>query len=367
MQYRHNLRTGDRISVIGGGTAYLYQAGQKEGVRALRTALEGGINYYDLATSDARTFPIFREAFSGKREQVMYQVHFGADYTHGSYGWSLDANTVRRSIELQLKELGTDYIDYGFIHCQDEHSDWATYKKHGILELLEQMRQKGIVRHIGLSSHTPEVINAILDEVEIDMLMFSVNAGYDLSYGEYANGSREERDALYTRCASSGIGISVMKPFSGGQLLDARLSPFGFALSPYQCIRYCLDRPGILTVLPGIRNTQDVELLLGYDRATDAQTDYARIAEVTDGANGGRCVYCGHCSPCPAGLDIALINKYYDLAKLGDQLACDHYASLEKNAKDCIHCGHCGHCDRRCPFGVSQSAHMDEIAAWFAL
>ncbi len=73
-------------------------------------------------------------------------------------------------------------------------------------------------------------------------------------------------------------------------------------------------------------------------------------------------MYCNHCQPCPEGLDVALINKYYDLAKAGDELAADHYANLEKKASDCIGCGHC---DRRCPFHVVQTERMKEISAYF--
>ena len=66
--------------------------------------------------------------------------------------------------------------------------------------------------------------------------------------------------------------------------------------------------------------------------------------------------------PCPAGLDVALIYKYYDLARLGDGLAREHYLTLEKRAGDCVGCGHC---DGRCPFHVAQSSRMQEILAYF--
>ena len=78
--------------------------------------------------------------------------------------------------------------------------------------------------------------------------------------------------------------------------------------------------------------------------------------------SAGRCVYCKHGHPCPAGLDIALINKYYDLARLGDKLAREHYLTLERTASDCLACGHC---DRRCPFHVPQSQRMETIRAYF--
>lgn len=358
MKYRINKKTKDRISEIGLGSSYMYEAGMEEAVKALHRAYEGGINYYDLAAGDGATFPIYGEAFKDVRENIFYQIHFGADYTKGTYGWSLNLNTIKKSVQWQLEQLHTDYIDYGFIHCQDEISDWETYKKNGIYDYILKLKEKGIVRHIGLSSHTPSVINRIMDEADIDMLMFSVNPGYDYGKGEYANGGVDERAAIYKRCEKEGVGISVMKPFSGGQLLDASQSPFQKALTPYQCIRYALDKPGILTVLPGAQSVKEVESLLAYYDQTEEDLDYSIIGTFAPASASGKCVYCNHCKPCPAGLDIGLINKYYDLAKAGDDMAVEHYKTLEKNASDCIQCGHC---DSRCPFHVNQSQRMNEI------
>ena len=264
MIYRENKRTRDKISELGLGSAYLSEAGMDEGVKALRTAFEGGINFYDLAAGDGASFPIYGEAFRDIRGEVMFQIHFGADYTKGTYGWTLKLDTVKRSIDKQLKELYTDYIDYGFIHCQDELSDWKNYQKNGVFSYLEEMKKSGVVRHIGLSSHTPSVIQEILNIGMVDMLMFSVNPAYDYQQGQYAYGGVDERAAVYARCEKEGVGISVMKPFSGGQLLDAKTSPFQVALTEYQCIRYALDKPGVLTVLPGARNTKDVKRLWKY-------------------------------------------------------------------------------------------------------
>ncbi len=362
MEYRTNRRTGDSISVIGLGSAYLYEAGMEEGVEALRTAYEGGIRYFDLAAGDGRAFPLWGEALRDVRADVRYQIHFGADYSKGTYGWSLKIDDVKRSVAWQMEQLRTDYIDYGFIHCQDEPGDWETYRRNGVLDHLLRLKEDGTVRHIGLSSHTPAVIQRILDEAPVDMLMFSVNPAYDYGHGEFANGGVEEREAVYRRCEKDGIGISVMKPFSGGQLLFADQSPFGAALTPYQCIRYVLDKPGVLTALCGVRDTEDVRRLLAYFEQPEEALDYSVIGTFAPAEAGGRCVYCNHCKPCPAGLDIGLINKYYDLARAGDAMAADHYRKLEKTASDCVGCSHC---DRRCPFGARQSERMREISAYF--
>ena len=151
-----------------------------------------------------------------------------------------------------------------------------------------------------------------------------------------------------------------MKPFSAGQLLDARQSPFGQALTAYQCIRYALDRPGVLTVLPGAQTVGEIEKLLAYEHQPEESLDYSIISSFAPSQASGKCVYCNHCKPCPVGIDIGLVNKYYDLARAGDKLAIQHYKTLEKNAKDCIRCGHC---DSRCPFSVCQSERMQEICS----
>ena len=96
--------------------------------------------------------------------------------------------------------------------------------------------------------------------------------------------------------------------------------------------------------------------------AAEEEKDYSVIATFTPQDASGKCVYCNHCQPCPAGLNVGLINKYYDLAKAGDIMAVGHYQKLNRHADDCIKCGHC---EARCPFHVKQETRMEEIAVYF--
>ena len=317
----------------------------------------------DLATAGASTFGYAAKAFSSVRGKMLYQVHFGTDYETGEYGWTTDLDKIKKQVEWQLGKLGTDYIDYGFIHCLDDQADWEAYQRNGVLDYLIGMKEQGIVRHIGASSHTPSLAMRILDTGLVDQLMFSINPAYDYQQGEYAAGSAGERMDLYRRCEAEGVGISVMKPFSGGQLLDERTSPFGRALSPWQCLQYVLDKPGVLTVVAGAGSMGELESILGFFAASPDERDYSLIASLTPVDLQGRCVYCNHCQPCPAGIDVGLANKYYDLARAGDDLAVDHYRTLHVHADACTQCGHC---NSRCPFHVDQMARMREMDAWFA-
>lgn len=362
MRYRIHPKTGDKISELGFGSSYIPEVDEKTGVAALETAFQGGVNYFDMAAGDIRCFPYYVKALGPVRKNIFYQIHFGANYDKGTYGWSLDLETIKRNIDRMLTLLGTDYIDYGFIHCLDEISDWDTYHRNGCFDFLMSMKEQGVVKHLGLSSHTPAAIQKVLDEAPVETLMFSVNPGYDYQKGEYANGSVDERAAVYRRCETEGIGIVVMKPFSGGQLFDKRTSPFGEAMTPYQVMQYDLDRPGVLALVPGMRNRDEVQQLLGFFDAPEEERDYSILGSFSPADAVGKCVYCNHCKPCPQGIDIGLVNKYYDLAVNGDGMAADHYRKLSVHADACISCGHC---NRRCPFSVDQVSRMKEIGAYF--
>lgn len=362
MEYRKLPHGGESISVIGMGSSVVGAQPEDKIIETVQYALDHGVNYFDMAGGHASIFPAYGKALAGRRQEAMLQVHFGANYVTGEYGWSTDLEVIKRSIDWQLTNLKTDYIDFGFIHCLDEDSDLDSYEKSGALQYVLDMKAQGVVKHIGLSTHSPALAQRVMDKGILDMLMFSLNPMYDYGQGQYANGSSEERYNLYRRCEKEGVGISVMKPFNAGQLLDAAKSPFHQAMTTAQCIQYALDRPGVLTVLPGPGSVQELEEILRYFDTPAEERDYAVISSLVPDDTRGSCVYCKHCHPCPAGLDIGLINKYYDLSRMGDILAKEHYLTLYKTAADCVQCGHC---NSRCPFHVDQAARMQEIKAYF--
>ena len=172
MEYRKLLHGSEQISVLGFGTSSIGMAGEKETEATMAMALEAGVNYFDMASADAVPFGAFGRAMAGQREKVYFQIHFGADYQSGTYGWTTDLDTIKRSVDWQLKELKTDYIDFGFLHCIDEKADMEHALKGGTLDYIRQLKKDGVVRHIGLSSHTPEVVHMALDAGILDMLMF---------------------------------------------------------------------------------------------------------------------------------------------------------------------------------------------------
>ena len=77
------------------------------------------------------------------------------------------------------------------------------------------------------------------------------------------------------------------------------------------------------------------------------------------------CTYCGHCKPCVSDLDIAIINKFYDLATMQPKVPAtvqSHYELLEHKVSECIGCQAC---ESRCPFGVPLAERMKKTAELF--
>ena len=175
MEYRKLPKGGEQISILGLGNSSMGASGEKEVEAAAALAVENGINYFDMAAADSVPFAPFGRAVEGCRDKVYFQVHFGAEYRTGTYGWTLNPEKIKRSVDWQLKMLKTDYIDFGFIHCIDEAADLDKVISGGTLDYMKGLKADGVIRHIGLSSHTPEIVEKVLDMGLIDMLMFSIN------------------------------------------------------------------------------------------------------------------------------------------------------------------------------------------------
>ena len=101
---------------------------------------------------------------------------------------------------------------------------------------------------------------------------------------------------------------------------------------------------------------------VAYETASEEERDYASVlAAAPRHAYSGQCTYCGHCAPCPRGIDIAMVNKLYDLAVMQPQVPESiraHYQALSARAEDCIACGNC---EKRCPFGVPVIRRMEDV------
>ncbi len=380
MQYRRLGRTELMVSEVGLGGEWLERHNAEEVKAVIDRCEEHGVNILDCWMSNPEVRSNIGAAIRGKRERWYIQGHFGSIWRNGQYEKSRDMAFVRPAFEDLLARLGTDYIDLGMIYFVDSREDWELIRKNGYLDYVLEQKAKGVVRHIGMSTHNPQIAKLGVESGIAEMLLFSVNPAFDLlspseniidrmlaeRFTADGNSIDPERAELYHLCEQNDVGITVMKGYAGGRLFDASRSPFGVSLTPVQCIHYALTRPAVCSVLTGCETPEQVDEACAYETASDEEKDYATVlANAPLHAYSGQCTYCGHCKPCPVDIDIALVNKYYDLAVMQPEVPAsvkDHYLSQKHPAGDCIGCRSC---ETRCPFGVKIAERMKKAAELF--
>jgi len=380
MKYRVLGRTGIEVSEIGMGCEGFMEKTEAE-VRAFVDVMEAsGVNCIDLYAPNPEMRTNLGHALRGRREKFVLQGHLCTIWKDGQYKRSRRMDEVREAFEDQIARLETDHLEIGMIHYVDSAADWAEIEKGELMAYALELKQKGVIRAVGLSSHNPEAALRAVNSGLIDVLMFSVNPCYDLlpgtevvedlwaekSYAAPLLNMDPQRQLLYETCQRLGVGITVMKAFGGGDLLSEQYSPAGKALTDLQCLHYALTRPAVASVMSGARNLEDLRRSIAYESAAEEEKDYAAaLAALPKISWKGHCMYCGHCAPCPKGISVADVTKFLNLVRAQGEIpetVREHYALLQHKAGECIACGAC---ESRCPFGVSIVENMKEAAQRF--
>lgn len=380
MNYRRLGKTGLMVSEIGLGGEWLERHDYKECKAVIDRAEKWGINILDCWMSEPNVRTNIGKAIAGRRDRWLIQGHIGSIWQNGQYVRTRDVERCREAFEDLQNRLQTDTIDLGMIHFIDQESDWEAAINGPYLDYVRELKASGRIRHIGMSTHNPAMAKKAVKSGIVEMLLFSVNPAFDMlpptdnidnyfadQYQNGLSGIDPARIELYKLCEQHDVGITVMKPYAGGRLFDEKRSPFGVALTPVQCIHYCLTRPGVAAVMAGYDTPEQVDQAAAYETASQEEKDYATVLSRAPYHTFGQgaCTYCGHCKPCPAHIDIALVNKYFDLASMQPEVPATvkaHYLSLEHHAGECIQCRSC---ESRCPFGVTIADRMKQAAAMF--
>lgn len=382
MEYRELGRTGIKVSVIALGCEGFVANEGALTEQLLNAAEQGGINCIDLYAPQPEMRSRLGKWLRGRRGKFVLQAHLCTVWQEGQYKRTREIGEVKASFEDLLTRLATDYIDIGMIHYVDSLDDWEAVAGGPVMAYAREMQAQGKIRYIGLSSHNPAAAMQAVQSGLIDVLMFSVNPCYDLqpanedcyalwdgkNYDRQLVNMDPEREALYETCSRLGVAITVMKAFGGGDLLDEELSPAGKALTVNQCLHYALTRPGVAAVMSGAHTVDELEKCLEYTTAADVEKDYAAaFAALPKISWEGHCMYCGHCAPCPQGIDVAAVTKFLNLTKAQNSVpetVREHYAALRHHAGECVKCGAC---EKRCPFKVTVIQNMQEAVKVFGM
>ena len=367
MEYRKLGKTGIEVSEIAFGAEFLVERPYEDTEVLIRACEENGINFVDCWMSEPDVRSHLGKAIKPNRENWVIQGHLGATWQNEQYVRTREMDKVIPAFEDFMERFQIDTLDFGMIHYVDTLDDYNEIMNGPFIEYVRKLKREGVIEHIGLSTHNPDIGLLAAKNPEIELLMFSINPAFDMfdsmddieeyrkedAYDGEFSSMNPKRSELYSICEENGTAITVMKGFAGGNLLSDETSPFGVALTPVQCIHYALSQKGVSSIFVGVRTVEELEKSLKYCSATEVEKDYSEtLKNAPKHSFKGQCTYCGHCQPCRSGIDIAMVNKLFDLAKNHDEVPKsiqEHYNNLKFNATDCIACGDC---EPRCPFEV---------------
>ena len=181
MEYRNLGKTGMCASVIGVGAEHLDGKPYPIIEETIHTALELGINIFDVFMPGEKIRRHIGKTFGKKRKDVIIQGHICSVEICQQYGVSRELQTCKDYFEKLLVHLGTDYIDVGMLFFVDTNDDLQQIHANGIIDYALQLKQHGIIRAIGASSHNPVIARKLLDTGIVDVLMFSINPAFDMT------------------------------------------------------------------------------------------------------------------------------------------------------------------------------------------
>lgn len=276
---------------------------------------------------------------------------------------------AKQQFYTSLERTGAGYFDYYLLHAL-QAGNYKTYDAYHIWDFVKEQKEKGLIKHWGFSFHaTPDILDEILTaHPDAEFVQLQLN------YADWENPDVTAR-ANYEVARKHGKSIVVMEPVKGGALanppeavrdiftgVDASASYASWA------IRYVASLDGIITVLSGMSNIEQMEDNLSYMKdfkplQEKEQEAVQRAQEAINGINSIPCTACHYCTAgCPKQIPIPEIfaarNKQliWGLLEEGKR-AYEQATARAGKTSDCIACGQC---ERACPQQIKVIERLKE-------
>ena len=268
-------KTGIRVSRLcfGSLTMTPFQANLsvKEGAGLIQYAFEKGINFLDTAEI-YENYQYIREALKGIDR---------SKYVIATKTYAYTEELAEESLNMALKEIGTDYIDIFLLHEQEStHTIRGHYPA---VEYLLKAKEEGKIRALGISTHKVAGARALKEYPQLEILHPLVNMdGIGIHDGTVRDMLGELEDL-----SRDGRGIYGMKPLGGGHLIHKAQDALDFVIK----------KPYIDSVAIGMQSRDEIDANVqlfenGYieDRLVQKLSKDKRRLVVHD-----YCLACGNC------------------------------------------------------------------------
>lgn len=283
-----------------------------------------------------------------------------------------DEKSAKQQFYTSLERTGAGYFDYYLLHAL-QAGNYKTYDKYHIWDFVKEQKEKGLIKHWGFSFHaTPDILDRLLtDHPDAEFVQLQLN------YADWENPDVTAREN-YEVARKHGKSIVVMEPVKGGALANPptkvqeifRQADLKASFASW-AIRYAASLDGIITVLSGMSNLEQMEDNLSYMkdfRPLNAHEQQAirKAQEAINGVKSIPCTACHYCTGgCPKQIPIPEIfaarNRQLVWGQLQEgQAAYDQLAAKGNVASDCIGCGQC---ERACPQQIKVIQRLKECAA----
>jgi predicted aldo/keto reductase-like oxidoreductase len=358
MEYRRFGKTNEMLSVITlGGMRfkhgwtpprdYLPKESLKNCLETTRKAFDLGINHIETAHGYVKSEHLYGAVL---RELKVPREQ----YKMMTKGAPMTADETRALVENQLNALKLDYVDfYGWHGINNEERLKSAVKTGGPVEALLRLKEQGLVRHVGFSTHGP--LGIILGALNTGLFSF-VNLHFYYFF---------QRNLPAVQLAGEkDIGVFIISPNEKGGLLWKPSEKVRQGVKPLTAIqfsgRFCLSHPQVTTLSMGMHEPehfpQNMEILTGEKYLSPANVEIkagmdASLAEVS-----GLCTLCDQCLPCPEDINIPEVLRFRNLLKGFDMMDYGKYRYNMLEGKDhwfpgtfAFNCTECGDCLPRCP------------------
>lgn len=225
--------SGPRVSRLIFGTEHIIDLTPEEGGAILADSYRKlGINHWDTAPAYASHPQVASGLEQAGRGNIVVTSKTSA-------ATSTEAESELKEI---LDELGTDYLDIAFLH---NVPTGYLERRRGALDHLLRAKHHGLVRHVGLSTHSPSVLAeaAAIPEVEI------VCATLNRDGSRINDGTLDDMLSALKACYEQGKGVYVIKILGRGDLVD----------DLEEAIRFVCGYPFIHAYNIGMRNLREAE------------------------------------------------------------------------------------------------------------
>lgn len=332
MEKRILGKTGYNVSVIGLGGIPIQNSDTKTAIEILKEAHKQGINFIDTARGYNDSEKRIGEALEVVGRENFYIATKSMARTY---------DAVLNDLKISMDNLKVDYLDLFQFHNISKDLDFETvFGENGALKAIKEMKAKGIVKEIGVSSHNVNILDKLVDTNEFATIQFPYNIVED------------QAEEVFKKAKKKNIGILIMKPLAGGAIPNGEL-----------CLRYVLENKNITLAIPGMDTVEQVieNTSVGKDPRPLTDEERNKLHEIVKGLGTNFCRRCGYCAPCSVGIDIPtnfLMEGYYTRYDL-KEWALTRYNGMEVNAKDCIKCGDC---EPRCPYNLPIIEMLENVA-----